>query len=129
MKSIRIEEKEIRDYPIDRDLYNECRSRVTLARKINDLEHRLNKTKSESNWYRKHAKMLDIELDDEIVKETQIDADEDGRERHKLSQMKQELKRLLSASTTIFPKSMSRKYLDKSSIERVNAINRNLFIV
>lgn len=118
-------EKEIRDYPIDRDFYNECKTRVNLARKINETEHRRGKTHSESNWYRKHAKMLDIELDDEILKETHVDEEESSREKNKLRQMREELKRMLGSNSTIIPKSMSRKYLNETTISRVKSINRN----
>ena len=121
-------EKEIRDYPIDRDFYNECKTRVNLARKINETEHRRGKTHSESNWYRKHAKMLDIELDDEILKETHVDEEESNREKNKLRQMREELKRMLASNSTIIPKSMSRKYLNETTINRVKSINRNRFV-
>jgi hypothetical protein len=95
--------------------------RVNLARKINELEHRSGKEKSESNWYHKHAKMLDIELDDEILKETYVDEEKSNKEKQKLIQLKQELKRQFAK--TIYPKSMSRKYLEVDNMSKVDSIN------
>jgi ATP-dependent RNA helicase DDX24/MAK5 len=63
------------DYPIDIDYLDECKVRVNLARKVDELDHQLTKTKNTNNWYEKNAKLLDIELDDEILKETQVDTD------------------------------------------------------
>jgi hypothetical protein len=72
--------------------------------------------------------MLDIELDDEILKETHVDEEESNREKNKLRQMREELKRMLASNSTIIPKSMSRKYLNETTINRVKSINRNRFI-
>ncbi|CAF0853865.1 unnamed protein product [Brachionus calyciflorus] len=46
-------DKEIKDYPIDLDYYKSCESRVNLAKKIDDLQHQLNREKNDSNWYTK----------------------------------------------------------------------------
>ncbi len=42
--------RDIKDYPIDRDYFDECKSRVALARRIDSLEHQLNKERSNTNW-------------------------------------------------------------------------------
>ena len=47
--------------------------------------------KNTNNWYEKNAKLLDIELDDEILKETQVDTDKNLKEKRKLQQLKSEL--------------------------------------
>lgn len=99
---------------------------MNLARKINDLEHRSSKARNDSNWYRKQAKALDIELDDEIIKETHVDMDEANREKQKLGQLKNELKRQLDKP--IYPRSISLKYLNTSMIDRVQEINGNQFL-
>lgn len=101
---------------------------MSLARKINDLEHRSSKVKNDSNWYRKHAKMLDIELDDEILKETHVNEDEVSRDKQKLVQLKQELKRQLG-KPIYQPRSMSLKYPNTDTIDRVNKLNGNRRIV
>lgn len=121
-------ESDIKDYPIDNDYFDECKSRVNLAIKIDKLEHQMGKEKSNANWYEKHAKLLDIELDDEIMKETHQDNDQLQKNKQKLYSWKQELKQALDR--TIFPKFMSRKYLHPDSVKKVADINGNfLFII
>jgi hypothetical protein len=86
------------------------------------LEHQLNKEKSTTNWYEKHAKMLDIDLDDEILKETRVDHDQLFKNKQKLKQMKLELDRKLNS--TIYPKFMSKNYIQKENIDQVLSLNR-----
>ncbi len=98
-----------------------------IARKIDELEHQQNKEKSNSNWYEKHAKMLDIELDDEILKETHIDNDLANKNKQKLKQLKLELDKKLS--NIIYPKFMSKNYLQKENLDKVLSMNsKSLFI-
>ncbi len=115
----------MRDYPIDRDYLDECKVRVSLAKKVDELEHQLNKTKSTNNWYEKNAKLLDIELDDEILKETQIDQDKNSKEKRKLQQLKNELERQLKK--IIIPKFMSTNYLRPENLNRIESINSKKF--
>lgn len=111
------------DYPIDLDYLDECKVRVNLARKVDELDHQLTKTKNTNNWYEKNAKLLDIELDDEILKETQVDTDKNLKEKRKLQQLKSELDRQLKKM--IFPKFMSKNYLRSENLNRIVSINSN----
>lgn len=70
--------------------------------------------------------MLDIELDDEIIKETQVDSDKRSKDRRKLTQFKQELDRELKKM--IYPKFMSRKYLEPKNVDKILSINSNFLL-
>jgi hypothetical protein len=111
----------LRDYPIDNDYFDACKKRVTLARKTDELEHQLNKEKSETNWYEKHAKLLDIDLDDELIKETHVDSEKLSKSRRELNKLKNELEQQLKK--TIFPKNFSKNYLQTENLNRFNSIN------
>lgn len=116
---------DLRDYPIDLDYLDECKTRVNLARKVDKLEHTLNKTKNTNNWYEKNAKLLDIELDDEILKETRVDTDKNLKEKRELHQIKAELDRQLKKM--IFPKYLSKNYLRSENLTRIASINSKKF--
>jgi hypothetical protein len=66
--------------------------------------------------------MLDIDLDDEILKETEVDHDQLYKNKQKLKQMKLELDRKLK--NTIYPKFMSKNYIQKENIDQVLSLNR-----
>ena len=65
----------------------------------------------------------DEDLDDEILKETQIDGDKLSKEKRKLAQFKEELNRKLSKM--IIPRTMSKRYLEPKKVDRILSINRN----
>ena len=111
----------MKDYPIDKDYYSECRKRVTLASKINLGEHQLSKEKSNTNWYEKNAKLLDMDLDDRIKKETFIDDDVTRAKKQRLNSLKIQLNNDLKKM--IFPKYFSRSYLKIENIEKVKSMN------
>jgi hypothetical protein len=118
------EGKEIRDYPIDIDYYDACKARVTLARRTDELEHQLNKEKSETNWYEKHSKLLDIDLDDELIKETSVDNQKLAKSKRQLQQLKNQLEQQLNK--VIYPKNFSKNYLQTENLNRFTSINGNL---
>jgi hypothetical protein len=111
----------MKDYPIETDYFDECKKRVALAVKIDKLEHQTSKERSNTNWYEKHAKLLDIELDDEIRKETWQDDDAAEKAKRNLLKMKRDLNDELQK--IIFPKFMSKKYLMIENVEKVMNIN------
>ena len=71
--------------------------------------------------------MQDIELDDEILKETYQDSDQLSKNKQKLQQMKQQLNQMLGKM--IFPKFISTRYLQKENIDKILSINGNQFLV
>lgn len=111
----------MKEYPIDLDYFSECKKRVQLSRKINDLEHQISKEKSNTNWYEKNAKLMDIDLDDEIKKETHIDTEQMRKKKSQLKQFKgmlnSELKKL------VMPKFFSKSYVKVESIEKFKSMN------
>jgi hypothetical protein len=111
----------MKDYPIDIDYFDECKKRVNLAVKIDKLEHQTSKEKSTANWYEKNAKLLDIELDDEIRKETYQDNQQAEKNKRTLQKLKNELNAELGK--IIFPKNMSKKYLMVENVQKVMNIN------
>lgn len=114
-------DKEIRDYPIDIDYFDSCKKIVMLARKTDELEHQLNKQKNETNWYEKHSKLLDIDIDDELIKETQVDGEQLAKSKLQLQKQKSELSQLLKKP--VFPKNFSKNYLVSENIKRFKSIN------
>lgn len=113
--------KDIRDYPIDIDFMDSCKKIVTLGRKIDESEHTLNKAKNETNWYAKNAKELDVEIDDELIKETQVDSVKLEKQKRELQKNKNELAGLLKKP--IFPKNFSKNYIATENLKRFNSIN------
>lgn len=114
-------DKDIRDYPIDIDYFDSCKKIVTLARKTDELEHQLNKQKNETNWYEKNAKLLDIDIDDELIKENQVDSTKLQKEKRELAKNKAELAHLLKKP--IFPKNFSKNYLATENLDRFKSVN------
>ncbi len=114
-------EKEIRNYPINLDYFDYCKKIVTLARKTDELEHQLSKTKNESNWYVKHSKLLDIDIDDELEKENRVDEDKLNKSKRTLAKNKAELQQLLK--NPVFPKNFSKNYIASGNLDRFRAIN------
>lgn len=117
----------MRDYPIDLDYFGFCKKIVTIARKIDEIEHQLNKAKNETNWYDKHAKLLDIDLDDELMKENEVDNTAVSKSKNELAKKKNELVQLLRKP--IFPKNFSHNYLASDNISRFRLVNSGFLIV
>ncbi len=114
-------ETDLKDYPIDPDYYGECKVRVQLARRINTIEHNLSKEKSNRTWYEKNAKLLDMDIDDDLAKETYVD-------KNSLSQKQNQAKQLIrqldfALKQTVYPKNMSRTYIDTSYLEMFQSVN------
>ena len=65
--------------------------------------------------------MLDIEMDDELIKENYVDNNEANKNKNKLNKMKQELDKQLKKM--IFPKNVSRSYLRAESFQRILSMN------
>ncbi|KAJ1656508.1 ATP-dependent RNA helicase [Dispira simplex] len=92
-----LKKSSIPEFPVDHRILREMKKRAQLARKINDEEHRMKKTKFESDWLRQQAQAMDIELDDDLLSD-----DDDGQKaqqeatvKAKVRQWKQELRILL----------------------------------
>jgi ATP-dependent RNA helicase DDX24/MAK5 len=113
----------LHDYPIDSDYFFECRKRILLARQINDLEHMTSKEKDNKNWFVKHAKMLDIEMDDEIKKESFVDYEQVQQRKSKLKTFKLQLDKMLKQ--LIIPRHFNKSYLKNDDFSRISSINNS----
>jgi ATP-dependent RNA helicase DDX24/MAK5 len=91
------------------------------------LEHQINKEKNNTSWYEKNAKQMDIELDDELIKETRVDNAETRKNKINLNKFKQELEKQLKKM--ILPKNVSRNYLRQDSFNRILSMNSKLIFI
>ncbi|TPX64119.1 hypothetical protein SpCBS45565_g06086 [Spizellomyces sp. 'palustris'] len=106
----------IPEFPLDRSLLTGIKKRMALAKKIDELEHRKQKTQHEENWFRKAAEEADIELDEDFLDtksatekgKASTDAEE-ARRKSKLQSLKAELSSLLAQP--LVPKGISGLYL------------------
>jgi ATP-dependent RNA helicase DDX24/MAK5 len=60
-----IEDDEIPDLPVERDLLDKLKHRVELAKEIDKIQHKATKENFEKNWMKTTAEALEIELSDE----------------------------------------------------------------
>ena len=67
---------------------------------------------------------MDIELDDELIKETRVDNAETRKNKINLNKFKQELEKQLKKM--ILPKNVSRNYLRQESFNRILSMNSKL---
>jgi len=79
------------------------------------------KTKSSGSWYAKQAKLLDIDLDDELLAEVEGDDDNTRQRDEKLNNLKIQLKALIDKP--IIPKGVSPLYLTRKKFETLGMIN------
>lgn len=100
----------VTQFPLDRSFMTAINTRISLARKIDEMEHQVKKVENEKNWFSLAAQEADIELDDDLIKGQGYP--KEGILKQVLS-MKAELKRLLG--TQIIPKGISTKYLTSNS--------------
>ena len=70
---------------------------------------------------------MDIELDDELIKETRVDNAETRKNKINLNKFKQELEKQLKKM--ILPKNVSRNYLRQDSFNRILSMNSKLIFI
>ena len=70
---------------------------------------------------------MDIELDDELIKETRVDNAETRKNKINLNKFKQELEKQLKKM--ILPKNVSRNYLRQESFNRILSMNSKLTFI
>ncbi|KAF9337567.1 ATP-dependent RNA helicase [Linnemannia elongata] len=114
----------IPDFPIDRGVINEMKKRVALAKKIDEQEHRVQKSAHQDDWMLKSAEAMDIILDEDVLNAAPKSSknkggdDEDnsamtGR-KNKIKAMRAELKAMLQ--TRMMPQGASAKYITSGAI-------------
>jgi ATP-dependent RNA helicase DDX24/MAK5 len=60
-----VEDDEVPDLPVERDLFDKLKQRTLVAREIDKIHHSSSKKKHEDNWLKTTAEALEIELSDE----------------------------------------------------------------
>ncbi|KAG0057160.1 ATP-dependent RNA helicase [Gryganskiella cystojenkinii] len=109
-------DKGIPEFPVDRGVINEMKKRVALAKKIDEQEHRVQKSAHQDDWMLKSAEAMDIILDEDILNsagKSKDKHDDDtsamtGR-KNKIKGMRAELKAMLQKR--MMPQGASAKYI------------------
>lgn len=60
-----IEDDEVMDLPVERDLLDKLKTRVEIAREIDKIQHGTTKENHDKNWLKITAEALEIDLSDE----------------------------------------------------------------
>ncbi|KAJ9083634.1 ATP-dependent RNA helicase [Entomophthora muscae] len=98
----------IPEFPFDSILAAKLAPRIALAKKIDSLQHRLDKESTEKNWFIKNAEAMEIELDD-YYKDSDSEEETQGsiakQKRQKVAALKAELKQMMS--TDVLPLGVS----------------------
>ncbi|KAK3811559.1 MAG: P-loop containing nucleoside triphosphate hydrolase protein [Linnemannia gamsii] len=114
----------IPDFPVDRGVITDMKKRVALAKKIDEQEHRVQKSAHQDDWMLKSAEAMDIIIDEDVLNAAPKSSknkggdDEDnsamtGR-KNKIKGMRAELKAMLQ--TRMIPQGVSAKYITSGSI-------------
>ncbi|KAG0369644.1 ATP-dependent RNA helicase [Mortierella sp. AD032] len=114
----------IPDFPVDRGVITDMKKRVALAKKIDEQEHRVQKSAHQDDWMLKSAEAMDIIIDEDVLNAAPKSSknkggdDEDnsamtGR-KNKIKGMRAELKAMLQ--TRLIPQGVSAKYITSGSI-------------
>lgn len=62
------EESDIPEMSIELDLLDKLKTRVALARKIDNSQHKVKKENHEKNWMKEAAEAMEIELDSDFAR-------------------------------------------------------------
>eukprot|EP00467_Chlorarachnion_reptans_P007952 CAMPEP_0114521558 /NCGR_PEP_ID=MMETSP0109-20121206/20247_1 /TAXON_ID=29199 /ORGANISM="Chlorarachnion reptans, Strain CCCM449" /LENGTH=780 /DNA_ID=CAMNT_0001702665 /DNA_START=142 /DNA_END=2484 /DNA_ORIENTATION=- len=86
--------QDIPEYPLESRFLRQIKQRISLALKIDAILSKRNKRKSNNDWFRKNAKLMDIDLDDDLLDDDE--EDQEARvEQGKCKQMQAALDRML----------------------------------
>ncbi|XP_022652341.1 ATP-dependent RNA helicase DDX24-like [Varroa destructor] len=86
-------EEDLPAFPIQENILKVCKIRVAKARELEALDHRQRKRSKNNRWFAKCAKEADIQLDEDLLQQT--DWTGDRKERMKMEKLQHELKILL----------------------------------
>jgi len=85
--------KDLQTFPVDQSILKSLKQRIDLAQKCDQLDHKIRKEKSRSNWFRNTAKQCDLYTDEESS-DLDDSVDKNSQERQ-LNIMKKQLSVLL----------------------------------
>jgi len=85
--------KQLDSYPIDQHILSKLKERISLARQVDVLSHRLRKNKADCNFFKKMAKECDIDLEDrdDLV----LEVKNESKQMKKLKLLEKQLKKML----------------------------------
>ncbi|XP_013868964.1 ATP-dependent RNA helicase DDX24 isoform X2 [Austrofundulus limnaeus] len=101
-------DEELPMFPVETRCMEAIKTRVNLARQIEKIEYFNNRDKRHDSWFKKAAKDLEVDLDDDILLGGAEDDDADRRQTKMLKGMKKHLKHL--TSQPLFKNEMKTKY-------------------
>jgi ATP-dependent RNA helicase DDX24/MAK5 len=89
-------ENELPNFPVDVSMLKPLRSRIKIARLLDIESHRSRKNSHSHNWLEKTAAAMDIDLDEDLLMETQIAKEKSKGNQVKVKSLRAELDKLLS---------------------------------
>ncbi|GFQ80987.1 ATP-dependent RNA helicase DDX24 [Trichonephila clavata] len=92
-------DQSIPTFPIDHKIFKLVKERVTVARSIDKMEHRITRQNAENRWIQNAAKDLDVDIDDDLLNDMG-DQHEQAKKSREIKAMKKQLKFMLSKSIT-----------------------------
>ncbi|KAF5310717.1 hypothetical protein D9619_008153 [Psilocybe cf. subviscida] len=111
------DEAEIPEITVELSMLDKLKTRIQLARKIENAQHKIKKTNHDRNWMRETAETLGVELDSDYMSESDNESKLSTQKRkakdHKMQAMKAELKHLLSQP--LIAKGVSARYITSGS--------------
>ncbi|KAF8155797.1 P-loop containing nucleoside triphosphate hydrolase protein [Crassisporium funariophilum] len=111
------EESDIAEMTIELSMLDKLKTRVQLARKIENTQHKIKKTNHDRNWMKETAEALGVELDSDFVSDSDDEEKISNQKRkakdRQMANMKAELKHLLSQP--LIARGISTRYITSGS--------------
>ncbi|KZS98247.1 DEAD-domain-containing protein [Sistotremastrum niveocremeum HHB9708] len=104
------QEADVSDMVVDHDMLDKLKHRVTLARQIDSVQHKIKKDNHDRNWIKETAEALEVDYESEAE---QIDAAASNRKDYRLMALKAELRELLTRP--LLARGVSAKYITSGS--------------
>lgn len=117
-----VAEDELPELPVDHDILDKLKARITVARRIDSAQHQIKKRNHERKWTLEAAEALGIDVDSDVISDIGSDDDgenggKDGGRRGKKARetkgLKNELRMMLSQP--VMARGISAKYITSGS--------------
>ncbi|OJA11403.1 hypothetical protein AZE42_03952 [Rhizopogon vesiculosus] len=124
LASLGRKETEIPEISVELTLLDKLKNRVLLARQIDSQQHKIRKQHHEKNWLKETAEAMEIELDSDILSESE-DESHPSKQRQKKNDvktavLKNQLKELMSQP--LLSRGVSTRYITSGSRPIADAI-------
>uniref|UniRef100_A0A1A7WJB5 ATP-dependent RNA helicase n=1 Tax=Iconisemion striatum TaxID=60296 RepID=A0A1A7WJB5_9TELE len=103
--------EELPEFPVELKCMEAVKERVNLARSIEKVEYYNSREKQHDSWFKKAAKAMEVDLDDDLLLGGAKEEEEDREQQKMVREMKKQLKRLISQP--VFKGAMKTKYPTK----------------